>query len=117
VVCLLRGPDNDSARHRLQASLLDAADVYDCAQTIDAIRTRCRAVARDVTAPSCGIDDLTRVGEIDEMWHLAPSLRYLDKHEASIRAVNVEGTRQATDGVRRRRPKFSWLTAESRVTR
>ncbi|ORB76415.1 SDR family oxidoreductase, partial [Mycobacterium timonense] len=51
--------------------------------------------------PGCGIDDLQCLGDVDEMWHLAASLRYLDKHEASIRAVNVEGTRQAIALARR----------------
>ncbi|OOK65309.1 NAD dependent epimerase/dehydratase family protein [Mycobacterium kansasii] len=95
VVCLVRGLDDAAAQQRLVDSLLDAAGLYDCEEAVDAIRTRCRAVAGDVTAPACGIDDLARVGAVDEVWHLAASLRYLDKHETSIRAVNVEGTRQA----------------------
>ncbi|MEE3755344.1 SDR family oxidoreductase [Mycobacterium intracellulare] len=95
VVCLVRGLDDDAAQQRLHDALLDAARAYDCTETIDAIRTRCRAVTGDVTAPGCGIEDLARVGEIDEIWHLAASLRYLDRQEASIRAVNVEGTRRA----------------------
>lgn len=95
VVCLVRGLDNDTAQDRLHHSLRAAADVYGCPEAIDAITTRCRAIAGDVTAPGCGIEDHhTALGEITEIWHLAASLRYLDKHETSIRAANVEGTRQ-----------------------
>lgn len=101
VVCLVRGLDDNAAQRRLHDSLVHAAGIYDCAQTVDAIKTRCRAVTGDVTTPGCGIGDLARVGEIDEIWHLAASLRYLDKHEASIRAVNVEGTRQTLALARR----------------
>lgn len=95
VVCLVRGHDDKSAQQRLHSTLVAATSVYDCAVTMDAIRTRCHAVVGDVSAPGCGVEDPARVGAIDELWHLAASLRYLDKHEASIRAVNVEGTRQA----------------------
>lgn len=95
VVCLVRGLDDSSAQQPLHETLLNAAVVYDRAATADAVRTRCRAITGDLTAPGCGVEDLARVGEIDEVWHLAASLRYLDKHETSIRAVNVEGTRQA----------------------
>lgn len=101
IVCLVRGSDDDTAQRRLHASLMEAAEVYECAELTEAITTRCRAVAGDVTEHGCGIDDLQRLGDVDEMWHLAASLRYLDKHEASIRAVNVEGTRQAIALARR----------------
>ncbi|ORB73729.1 SDR family oxidoreductase, partial [Mycobacterium timonense] len=45
IVCLVRGSDDDTAQRRLRSSLLEAAEVYECAELAAAITTRCRAVA------------------------------------------------------------------------
>ena len=55
VVCLVRA-DGTSPQERLRNALFEAADAYDCPQSVRAaITQRCHAVAGDIRSPECGL--------------------------------------------------------------
>lgn len=91
VLCVVRLRDGEDPQARLHRTLIDAARAYGCGELAGAVRDRCRAVRGDVTEPLCGVGTLD--GHFTELWHLAGSLFYLDRHRAAINRVNVEGTR------------------------
>ncbi|GGK63194.1 SDR family oxidoreductase [Nocardia camponoti] len=92
IVCIVRSRDDEEAHERLQRVLLETIEAYDCRELAGAVQSRCRGIRGDVTEPRCGLSDAVDL-EATELWHLAASLRYLDKHEAAINSVNVDGTR------------------------
>lgn len=96
VICLVRAPDQVQAERRLRSGLRAAARAYDRVDLAEAVDRRCRAVVGDITQPLCGADG-SGVGPVDEMWHSAASLKYLEKHAAEIRRSNVDGTRHALE--------------------
>lgn len=110
VVCLVRAADQPAAERRLRQGLLAAARAYDRADLAEAVRRRCSAVVGDITRPLCGVDG-PGVGRVDEMWHSAASLKYLEKHAAEIRRSNVDGTRHALElAGRLEAPVFNYVS-------
>ncbi|MFL6130544.1 MAG: SDR family oxidoreductase [Mycobacteriales bacterium] len=93
VVCLVRGHDDAEAHARLRRTLAEAARAYGCEELAEPVRARCRGIRGDVTEPLCGVGALDP--GITELWHLAGSLYYLDRHRAEIDAVNITGTGNA----------------------
>jgi nucleoside-diphosphate-sugar epimerase len=93
VVCLVRNAGEESkARRRLYTSLLEAADAYGAdARVRSAIESRCHAVPGDLSQDLSGIAERW-LGRIDQVWHCAASLHYLERDRALIESVNVDGT-------------------------
>ncbi len=96
LVCLVRAAGQPEAERRLQHGLRLAAKAYDRADLSDAIEARCHAVVGDITTAACGVDPAS-IGPVDEVWHSAASLKYLERHAAEIRRSNVDGTRHTLE--------------------
>jgi nucleoside-diphosphate-sugar epimerase len=96
VVCLVRGADDGAATTRLHDALGHAAAAYGRDDLYDAIGTRTRAIAGDMTAPGCGVN-LSALPAIDQVWHSAASLKFEDRHAAEIHTMNVVGTANVLD--------------------
>lgn len=110
VVCLVRAGGQPEAERRLQHGLRAAARAYERADLAEAIARRCRAIVGDITRPMCGAD-WSSVGAIDEVWHAAASLKYLERHAAEIRRSNVDGTRHVLELARRLdAPLFNYVS-------
>jgi nucleoside-diphosphate-sugar epimerase len=110
VVCLVRAPGQPQAERRLRNGLRGAAQAYDRADLLDAVERRCGVVVGDITRPLCGVDG-SGVGRIDEVWHAAASLKYLEKHAAEIRGSNVDGTRHVLELAERlEAPLFNYVS-------
>jgi thioester reductase-like protein len=93
VVCLVRSADSLEQPHeRLHRSLAEAAVAYGVDDSLRAaIARRCRAVTADLHAP---LDEVaaTLIGQVDQVWHCAASLRYLERDRKEIERTNVHGT-------------------------
>ncbi|MDT5041694.1 MAG: hypothetical protein QOE51_2679 [Actinoplanes sp.] len=90
VVCLVRNAGE--ASQRLHTSLLEAADAYGADTWVrSAIKTRCHAIPGDLSQDLNAITD-PWFGHIDQVWHCAASLHYLERDRPLIESVNVDGT-------------------------
>ncbi|MEV4350939.1 SDR family oxidoreductase [Actinoplanes sp. NPDC049596] len=92
VVCLVRAADDQDAQRRLQEALREAAGAYGAEAPVrEAIATRCHAVHGDL-AQDLGHVAAGWAGSVDQVWHCAASLRFLERDRALIERVNVDGT-------------------------
>lgn len=91
IFALVRGTDDEDSRNRLHASLSAMAEGYGKPQLLEQIRTRTKAVRGDILLPNCGVEPAS-VPPIDELWHVAASLRYEEEHRAEIESLNIGGT-------------------------
>ena len=95
VWCMVRAADAGAARERLRGGLVRAAEAYDAAELVPEIDGRCHAVVGDIDEP---LDEVARgVGEVDEVWHSAASLKYQKSDVDEVRARNVDGTRRTLE--------------------
>jgi nucleoside-diphosphate-sugar epimerase len=95
VVCLVRATDAEAAHHRLQAGLVAAAEAYGLAELRPEIEARCRAVVGDLSAP---LDAALRdVREASHVWHVAASLKYLNRDADEVMTSNVDGTERVLE--------------------
>ena len=93
VICLVRPRDSSqSAQERLHEALTEAAIAYGVEDSVrTAISRRCRAVGTDLDD---AVDDVaaTLVGQVDQIWHCAASLRYRERDRNIVERTNVDGT-------------------------
>ncbi len=82
---------------RLEQSLIVAARLYGQADLIPEIRHRCQALPGDILEPHAGMSHIRRV---DEVWHIAASLKFDAKHRDEIWSHNVDGTAHILDVAR-----------------
>ena len=97
VVALARASETQSAGERLVDALgrvpadpAEASEVLGRLQTVDG----------DIAAPNAGLDRRTRralADGIDEVWHSAASLSFIEEHRREIFRMNVDGTRNIVD--------------------
>jgi long-chain acyl-CoA synthetase len=90
VICLVRAPDDEGARARLNGVL------HQLWRDPAPYAARARAVAGDVTRPGLGIAGAARAAlaeEIGSVMHCAASISF-DLPLDEARAINVEGTRE-----------------------
>lgn len=95
LICVTRGRDAADAQERLHQHLRAAAEVYGMRELLPQIAQRCRTVRGDLRLPECGVGD--GLPEIDVVVHSAASLKFADRDEPEIRAVNEGGTRAVLD--------------------
>lgn len=93
LIALVRPDQGEEAGARLRRALTHAAEIYEATDLLGELG-RCQVVAGDLTAAGCGVEAPGRVAQV---WHCAASLVFEDRYLASIRAVNVDGTRNALD--------------------
>jgi thioester reductase-like protein len=92
VYALVRPTGREHPQLRLHTALISMAQGYGRPDLVDAVRSRTRAYAGDITAADgCGVD-FRHVPHVDEVWHCAASLQYGEAHRAEIEAHNVGGT-------------------------
>jgi thioester reductase-like protein len=91
ILCITRPRAGSEPADRLRASLIGAAKAYGLAALSAEIRSRCQALAGDVTEPQCGLDSLP-VGRVDQVWHAAGSLLFQEDRKAEVFRHNMTGT-------------------------
>ncbi len=91
LTCLVR-PYGATARERLAGALRTAAALYELDHLIPEIAARCEAVPGDLTDDYCGLAD---IGPVDEVWHVAASLAFEQRHKQELLRSNVAGTANA----------------------
>ncbi len=97
VVGIVRPQPGVSPQDRLREVVRTAVHAYQApAALLDAIDTRCFAIAGDSTAEDCGVAlaDLPDVA-FDQFWHSAASLRFEDRYKDEIYTINTQGTENA----------------------
>jgi len=97
VVALARSSESEPARDRL-VKILGRVST-DPAETA-ALLDKLEVVEGDIAAPLAGLDtadyqDLC--GSIDEVWHSAASLSFIEEHRPEIFRMNVDGTRNIVE--------------------
>ncbi|MDC0681228.1 SDR family oxidoreductase [Sorangium atrum] len=91
IVAMVR-PGDTGAVERFRQSIHHAASLYEATDVLAKL-DRCRVVAGDVVEQDCGIRE--PIGDrVAQVWHVAASLQYENRHVDVIRATNVEGTRR-----------------------
>ncbi len=91
LTCLVR-PHDGTAHERLAGVLHKAARLYELNQLIPDIAARCEAVPGDISEDNCG---LSGIGHVDEVWHVAASLAFEQRHKKELLRANVAGTANA----------------------
>jgi NADH dehydrogenase len=98
VICLVRAAGTvEETSARLHLGLTEAALAYRIDPMISAaIGRRCRVIAADLTGP---LDQVAAplVGKVDQIWHCAASLRYLERDRDTVMETNVGGTERMLD--------------------
>ena len=97
VVALARSSDSKPARERLVEVL---GRVSADPEETDGLLDKLEVLEGDIAAPLAGLDtaDYEAVsGSIDEVWHSAASLSFLEEHRTEIFRMNVDGTRNIVE--------------------
>lgn len=98
VILLGRAAATEDPTARALRVLTEAASDYGLPpRFVDQNRARIFVEEGDITDPDLHVPAV----DIANVWHCAASLRYLDRHRESIYAVNVAGTRNLLNALRR----------------
>ena len=97
VVALARSSESDAARDRLVGVLGRVAP-----QPVEVVELldRLEVLEGDIAAPLAGLDaaDYEKLcPSIDEVWHSAASLSFIEEHRSEIFRMNVDGTRNIVE--------------------
>lgn len=92
IVALVRPTASQTAEQRLHETLEAVAAGFALDEGWRSGLGRVRAVAGDICAPGCGVEETLPAARW-VVWHAAASLQFQDRHREHIDRTNVEGTR------------------------
>lgn len=98
---LVRAGSADAADSKLREALRLAAESYRAFRDYARVSRETRVFVGDISKPGCGIEPSTverlAEGGIDEFWHFAGSLNFVEKQRDLVWAHNVDGARHAAE--------------------
>ncbi|MEY3214389.1 MAG: hypothetical protein RIT28_4870 [Pseudomonadota bacterium] len=92
IVAIVRPSAEQSPERRLHETLEAVAAGFGLDDGWRSGLGRVRAVAGDISAPGCGVEETLPAARW-VVWHAAASLQYQDRHREQIERTNIEGTR------------------------
>src|SRR5690606_3389842 len=97
VIALARSSGGAAGRTRVEAAL---AEVLGSEESREAAAGRLEVVEGDIGATGLGLTDADRrelAARVDEVWHSAASLSFLEEERAAIFRMNLDGARSVVD--------------------